>query len=96
MNERKEDYLKVTIYYKSLTVKQTYESALISVSDKFILYKFTIKLNNFQTQMLLPQVGGALSLFLGIAIIMAFEILELILDLLTETFQFCTQSRRGK
>ena len=46
INERKVDYLKVTIYYKSLTVKQTYESALISVSDKFILYKFTIKLNN--------------------------------------------------
>ena len=44
------------------------------------------KLFDLQDTDLLPQLGGALSLFLGIAIIMAFEIFELIGDLLVALF----------
>ena len=36
---------------------------------------------------LVPGLGGALSLYLGIAIVMAFEVLELIWDLITNIFK---------
>ena len=59
---------------------------------------YTAKLSNsflkFQPEGLLPQVGGALSLFLGIAIIMAFEIIELWGDLLMALFKYCTGSTK--
>ena len=51
------------------------------------VFSITVKLTSiFQDTDLLPQVGGALSLFLGIAIIMAFEIFELVGDLLIALF----------
>ena len=42
---------------------------------------FFIYLYLFQWQGLLSGLGGALSLYMGIAIIMAFEVVELLVDL---------------
>ena len=45
---------------------------------------------------LLPNIGGTLSLFLGIAVIMAFEIIELLWDLLLAMFNYCTGNKSKK
>ncbi len=38
---------------------------------------------------IVSSLGGALSLYLGMAVIMCFEILELILDLFINLFDYC-------
>ena len=45
---------------------------------------------------LLPNIGGTLSLFLGIAVIMAFEIIELLWDLIVAMFKHCTGIKSKK
>ena len=45
---------------------------------------------------LLPNIGGTLSLFLGIAVIMAFEIIELLWDLVVAMFNYCTGIKSKK
>ena len=39
------------------------------------------------------NIGGALSLYLGIAIIMAFELVELFWDLIVNIFKYCAKSK---
>jgi len=41
----------------------------------------------YPIEQLVPGIGGALSLYLGIAIVMAFELLELVFDLILAIFQ---------
>ena len=45
---------------------------------------------------LFSQLGGAISLFLGISVIMAFEVFELIGALLMAMFKYCQISRPKK
>jgi hypothetical protein len=47
---------------------------------------------------LISNLGGALSLYLGVALIMAFEIVELLWDILTDMFRYCANAnpRRWK
>jgi len=45
---------------------------------------------------LVSNVGGALSLYLGIAIIMAFELVELFWDILVALFSHCANSKPKK
>jgi hypothetical protein len=41
---------------------------------------------------LISNLGGAMSLYLGVALIMAFEIVELLWDILTDFFKYCANS----
>ena len=50
----------------------------------------------FQPDSLVSNVGGALSLYLGIAIIMAFELVELFWDILVALFSHCANSKPKK
>ena len=45
---------------------------------------------------LFSQLGGAISLFLGISVIMVFEVLELIGDLVMAMFKYCQTPRPKK
>ena len=45
---------------------------------------------------MLSALGGSLSLYLGISVSMMFEVLELLVDILTALFSFCaTRNYRG-
>ena len=46
----------------------------------------------FQIGNMLSALGGSLSLYLGISVSMMFEVLELLVDILTALFSFCAAS----
>ena len=61
-----------------------------------LVYTFNCLFVFIQPSALVSNIGGALSLYLGIAIIMAFELVELLWDILTAFFVYCAHSRPTK
>ena len=61
-----------------------------------LVYTFNCLFVFIQPSALVSNIGGALSLYLGIAIIMAFELVELLWDILAALFVYCAHSRPTK
>ena len=86
--EIQEDYTRADVYYQTLNVRsivqnEAYPVSIHKVDTVFIIIIWLL----FQAEQLIPGIGGALSLYLGIAIVMAFELLELLFDLILAIFQ---------
>ena len=82
-----EDFVKADIYFKSLNVQTIKQEKKYTVSVRKN-YSLTSKFfSEKQGDSFLSSIGGSISLYLGIAVIMVFEILELGLDLVLRFFK---------
>ncbi len=87
-----EDYARADVYFKTLNVQTVeerakYPNVRISRATRKRLF-FRILLNKcFQVASLFASLGGALSLYLGVAIIMCFELVELLYDVATNVWR---------
>ena len=102
----KENFIQIGVYFQSFNTKLIYEEPKYQVSNRIIHElviirhkreyenKFYVQLTKiiFQIGNMLSALGGSLSLYLGISVSMMFEVLELLVDILTALFSFCAAS----
>ncbi len=81
-----QEFVKLDVYFQSLNVQTITQTPKYTVCLVFSLFEFRhlYKKNLFlvQNEGFFASLGGALSLYIGIAAIMVFEVLELALDLI--------------
>jgi hypothetical protein len=75
-------------------VQQDY--ARVDVYFQTLNVKSIVQTPTYPGSSLVSNIGGALSLYLGIAIIMAFELVELMWDILVAFFFYCANSKPKK
>ena len=87
------DFAKADIYFNSLNVQTMAEEIKYTVaerrrifSSKSFIYS-CISILSTQAGSYLSGLGGSISLYLGIAVIMIFELLELAFDLILNSFR---------
>ena len=74
------EYVMADLYYQTLNVKTVEEEPVYTVMRLVIIIFLVLVVYHgdiFQTSSLVSALGGAFSLYLGIAIILLFELLEL-------------------
>ena len=73
------EFLKAEVYYRTLNVKVFEEQPKYTVSKKNLngKRKYSHGEKVFQTEAIVSALGGALGLYLGVAIILVFEFIEL-------------------
>jgi len=83
---------QLTFWIKYFNAKDRFSNVAILVTKT---YAFPIQYKNFlQTADLVSNLGGSLGLLTGMAIIMIFEILELICDLFFAVWRYMTAKKR--
>ena len=82
---------RAEIYYQTMNVVTIRQDPKYTVGWAKILEQLTLL--SVQLQSLFGALGGGLSLYLGCAVVMLFEVIELLIDL---TFAFICRSTDGK